>query len=313
MADDSRTKTGTLGITDAMVERFRVAPGSKVRLERWPTRWEIPAGLEGLDRDDLKREAGEFVRRQAGDLATLQDVFWADGRYSLLLVFQGMDGSGKDSTIKHVTSGMNPAAVTVVSFKPPTPEELRHNYLWRYVRALPEQGKIGVFNRSYYEETVVVRVKPDLLGARPMPDRVIDDGFWQDRFEVINALEREMTQSGTVVLKFFLHISRDEQKGRLLERLRDRRKQWKFDPEDIANRELWDEYLRAYEAAISATSTTDAPWWIMPADRKWAMRALIAHVIGKTMKALPLRYPVIDAEKRELIERAIEELGAEKS
>ncbi len=200
-------------ITDEMIGGFRVEPGVNVRLDRWATKWTIPAGLEELNKDQLKREANEFVTRQVRDLAELQDEFWADGRYSLLLIFQGLDSSGKDSTIKHVTSGMNPAGISVISFKEPTRDELRHNYFWRYVRALPAQGHIGVYNRSYYEETTVVRVNPGLLLARSMPDRAIDDDFWRERFEDINALERQITRSGTVVLKFFLTSRRTNRRN----------------------------------------------------------------------------------------------------
>jgi PPK2 family polyphosphate:nucleotide phosphotransferase len=299
-------------LTDEMVDRFRVASGGKVRLDRWETKWDVPAGLEELNRDDLKAQAAEFVKERAEALADFQDKFWADGRYSLLLIFQGTDAAGKDSTIKHVTSGMNPAGVNVVSFKEPTPAELRRNYVWRYVQALPEQGDIGVFNRSYYEETTVVRVNPELLRDRRMPERPIDEAFWQERFDDINALERQISRNGTIVLKFFLHLSKDEQKKRLLQRLKDPRKQWKFAGSDIAARDHWDDYQRAYEAMLTNTSTAHAPWWIMPADRKWAMRALVAHVIWKAMKGLDLRYPPVDDEKRKVIALAIEKLNSEK-
>jgi len=300
-----------IDVTDEMVDRFRVAPGTKVKLDQWDTKWDVPAGLEQLNKDELKRQADEFIKRRVQKLAELQDMFWADGRYSLLVIFQGPDASGKDSTIKHVTSGMNPAGVTVASFKEPSRKELRHNYLWRYVRALPEQGDIGIFNRSYYEEVTVVRVNPHLLRERRMPERPIDKAFWRDRFEDINSLERQMTRNGTIVLKFFLHISKAEQKKRLLQRLEDPRKQWKFSAADIAAREQWDDYQRAYEAMLTETSTVHAPWWTMPADRKWALRALMAHVIWRELSRLDLRYPPVDDETRRSIKLAIEELGAE--
>jgi PPK2 family polyphosphate:nucleotide phosphotransferase len=295
-----------------MVERFRVAPGTKVKLDQWSTKWDVPAGLEELNNEQLKARAAEFVRQRVEELAKLQDVFWADGRYSLLLIFQGLDGSGKDSTIKHVTSGMNPSGVTVVSFKEPSSEELRHDFLWRCVRALPEQGDIGVFNRSYYEDVIVVRVNPQLLAARRMPLSAIDDAFWRERFDAINALERHLSRNGTIVLKFFLHISRDEQKEHILERLEQPHKQWKFSANDLSVRDQWDTYQRAYEAALSNTSTKNAPWWIMPADRRWAMRVLVAQVVSQTMKSLDLRYPPIDNEKRRVISHAIEKLNSEK-
>ena len=169
-----------LQLTDEMIERFRVAPGTSIKLGRWSTKWDVPAGLEVLNKQELKRQADEFVKERVRELADLQDVLWADGRYALLVVFQGLDASGKDSTIKHVTSGMNPAGVRVISFKEPSEEELRHNYLWRYVRALPEQGEIGVFNRSHYEEVCVVRVKPELLRARALTAKEVDDSFWRE-------------------------------------------------------------------------------------------------------------------------------------
>jgi PPK2 family polyphosphate:nucleotide phosphotransferase len=234
-----------IDVTDEIVDRFRVAPGTKVHLNKWGTKWDVPASLDELNRDELKAQAAEFVKRRVEELAELQDAFWADGRYSLLVIFQGPDASGKDSTIKHVASGMNPAGVTVVSFKEPSREELRHNYLWRYVRALPAQGDIGIFNRSYYEEVTVVRVNPQLLRARRMPDRGIDGAFWRDRFGDINSLENQMTRNGSIVLKFFLHLSKAEQKKRLLQRLEDPRKQWKFSAADIA--------------AASSGATTSAP------------------------------------------------------
>ena len=300
-----------LDLTDDMVDRYRVAPDAKVKLDRWDTKWDVPDELKGLTKDELKARADESVRQRVEELAALQDIFWADGRYSLLLIFQGLDGSGKDSTIKRVTSGMNPSGVTVVSFKEPSSEELRHDFLWRCVRALPEQGDIGVFNRSYYEDVTVVRVNPGLLAARRQPLPAIDDAFWKDRFEAMNALERHLSRSGTIVLKFFLHLSQDEQKKHILERLKLPRKQWKFSSNDLAVRDQWDDYQRAYEAALSNTSTEDAPWWIMPADRQWAMRALVAHVVWKTMKALDLRYPPIDDAKRKVIEAAMEKLRTE--
>jgi PPK2 family polyphosphate:nucleotide phosphotransferase len=311
MAIDRDAKRPRVELGDDMVDRFRIAPGTKVKLDKWSTKWDVPPGLEDLNKEELKREADEFVRDRVRELADLQDILWADGRYALLLVFQGADASGKDSTIKHVTSGMNPAGVRVVSFKEPSQDELRHNYLWRYVRELPEQGEIGVFNRSHYEEVCVVRVKPELLRARPLPAKEIDESFWRERFEDINLLEQHLTRNGTTVLKFFLHLSREEQKKRLLQRLDDPRKQWKFSPSDIADRDKWDAYQHVYAEMLTHTSTAHAPWWIMPADRKWAMRALVAHVLWKAMRDLDLRYPPIDDEKRKVIALAIEELESE--
>jgi PPK2 family polyphosphate:nucleotide phosphotransferase len=299
-------------LTDAMVEPFRVKPGSRVRLAQVPTRWELPPDLADLDKDDLKQQAADFVAERVRELAGLQDLLWADGRYGLLVIFQGMDGSGKDSTIKHVTSGMNPSGIRVVSFREPTRDELRRNYLWRYINALPEQGFIGIFNRSYYEEIGVVRVNPGLLKTRSMPDRPVDGAFWAERFADINFLENQMVRNGTPVLKFFLHISREEQSKRLLERLQTPEKQWKFSPGDMAARGRWADYQHAYEEMLTNTSTTHAPWWIMPADRKWAMRTIVAQVMSREMRKLDLRYPPVDDEKRAQINQAIEQLKSEK-
>jgi PPK2 family polyphosphate:nucleotide phosphotransferase len=301
-----------MNLTDEMVERFRVPPGTRVRLDKLPTKWDVPPGLEELNKEDLKQDADQFVAERVRELADLQDVLWADARYSILLIFQGADASGKDSTIKHVTSGMNPAGIRVVSFKEPSREELRHNYLWRYVNALPEQGYIGVFNRSYYEEVGVVRVNPDLLKARPMPERPIDESFWAERSDDINSLEKQLTRNGTVVQKFFLHLSREEQKKRLLARLEDPRKHWKFSPNDLTARDRWDDYQRANEEMLSQTSTKHAPWWVMPADRKWATRALVAQAVSMEMRKLPLSYPPVDEEQGELIKQAIAKLMSEK-
>ena len=294
-----------------MLKRFRVEPGSRVRLEKRETKWEVPAGLEDLNKEELKQQAAEFVGERVRELAALQDLLWADGRYGLLVIFQGMDGSGKDSTIKHVTSGMNPSGVRVVSFREPTRDELRRNYLWRYINALPEQGQIGIFNRSYYEEIGVVRVNPELLKTRSMPQRKVDGAFWAERFADINFLEGQMVRNGTMVLKFFLNISKREQTKRLLERLQTPEKLWKFSPSDMTARDRWDDYQRAYEEMLTNTSTSHAPWWIMPADRKWAMRTIVAQVMSREMRKLELRYPPVDAEKREQIRQAIETLKSE--
>jgi PPK2 family polyphosphate:nucleotide phosphotransferase len=298
-------------LTDEMVERFRVLPGLRVRLDKVPTRWDVPGELEDLNKEELKQQAADFVAERVRELAGLQDLLWADGRYGLLVIFQGMDGAGKDSTIKHVTAGMNPSGVRVRSFREPTWEELRRNYLWRYVNAMPEQGQIGIFNRSYYEEIGVVRVNPELLRTRSMPDRRIDGAFWAERLADINFLENQMVRNGTMVLKFFLHISKREQAKRLLERLQTPEKQWKFSPSDMAARDRWDDYQRVYEEMLSHTSTEHAPWWIMPADRKWAMRTIVAQVMSREMRKLELRYPPVDAAKREQIRRAIETLKSE--
>ena len=192
--------------------------------------------------------------------------------WSILIILQAMDAAGKDSTIKHVMSGLNPQGCQVTSFKHPSAEELNHNFLWRYARAVPDRGRIGIFNRSYYEEVLVVRVHPELVGAQRIPDAKITDDFWADRFADINALERHLTRNGTIILKFFLYISKDEQRKRFLKRLKDPAKQWKFSPADLKERAFWNDYMKAFEEAISATNTRWAPWYIIPADHKWVSR-----------------------------------------
>jgi PPK2 family polyphosphate:nucleotide phosphotransferase len=271
-----------------------------------------PVGNGATQQQALKQQAADFVAHCVQQLAGLQELLWADSRYSVRLIFQGPDTSGKDSTIKRVTSGMNPAAMRVVSFKEPSREELKRNYLWRYIAALPEQGYIGVFNRSYYEEVGVVRVNPERLKARAMPERPVDEAFWAERYEDINSLERQLVRNGTVIVKFFLHISKDEQMKQLLERLQDPTKHWKFSPSDLAARGRWEDYERAYETMISKTSTDWANWWIMPADHRWAMRTIVAQVILNEMRQLDLRYPPIDDEKRDLIGLALRKLKSEK-
>jgi PPK2 family polyphosphate:nucleotide phosphotransferase len=290
------------------LERFRVQPGSKVRLRDRDTRWRLPEDLRELDKDELKDEAAEMVARRARDIAALQDVLWADGRFAVLILFQGMDTAGKDGTIKHVTSGMNPAGVRVTSFKAPSDEELRHHYLWRYTRATPEHGTIGIFNRSHYEDVAVVRVFPELLKTGIHWDDVPDERFWKERYQDINALEQVLTRGGTVVVKFFLHLSKEEQRQRLLARLKDPHKRWKFNPRDVVTRGRWDDYQRAYEEAITHTSTEAAPWWVIPADSKWVMRAIVADIIADTVHKLPLDYPPIDADRMAELQQALETL-----
>lgn len=294
-----------------MIEPFRVPPGAHVRLSEWDT------SLQGTETDPipdsevLKQTAEDFVTNRAKEIASYQEVLWADGRRALLLIFQGMDTSGKDGTIKHVLAGVNPAGVRVTSFKAPSDEELRHNYLWRYVRALPEQGTIGIFNRSHYEEVSVVRVFPELLARSAGPDEKFDAEFWQQRFKDINQMENVVARSGTVILKFFLHISRNEQRERLLARLDDPAKQWKFNPNDLLTRDRWDEFQHAYEQAITHTNTEAAPWWVVPADDKWTMRAIVAEAVCDVLRRLDLAYPPVDDAKREAMRVAAEELGAE--
>ena len=243
-------------------------------------------------------------------LTASQELLYASDSYSLLLIFQAMDAAGKDGAIEHVMSGVNPQGCQVFSFKQPSAEELDHNFLWRCSKNTPERGRIGIFNRSYYEEVIVVRVHPELLLHQRIPGvREPNDELWQSRFEDINAFEKHLCRNGTVILKFFLHISREEQRERLLDRLKDK-KYWKFSLGDLKERRYWDSYMKCYEEVLSATSTDHAPWYVIPANRKWFARACIADIISGTIEQLNLKYPEAAPEQikaYEEAERALEE------
>ena len=231
-------------------------------------------------------------------LAKYQDLLFSDHTYALLMVLQAMDAAGKDGTIKHVMSGVNPAGCEVVSFKPPSAEELGHDFLWRTSRKLPERGRIGIFNRSYYEEVLVVRVHPELIAQEHLPDfKAPNQKFWQHRFESINDVERHLVRNGTVILKFFLNVSKEEQAKRLLARLDDAKKNWKFSEADLHERLLWDDYMQAYEDMINHTSTKHAPWYIIPADHKWFTHLTVSDIIVETLKGLKLKYPSVTADQ----------------
>jgi PPK2 family polyphosphate:nucleotide phosphotransferase len=233
----------------------------------------------------------------------LQDKLYAQDTWAVLLIFQAMDAAGKDGAIKHVMSGVNPQGCQVYSFKQPSPVELQHDFLWRTTRDLPERGHIGIFNRSYYEEVLIVRVHPELLKNESIPESLVGKHLWEERFEDIRCFERHMARSGTVIRKFFLNISKKEQKKRFLERLDEPEKNWKFSAGDVHERKYWDEYQKAYEEMISATSTEDSPWYVVPADNKWFTRLVISSVVVDTLESLNLAYPKVeDAKKKELEE-----------
>jgi PPK2 family polyphosphate:nucleotide phosphotransferase len=278
------------------IERFiapyRVTHGKGFRLDDVE-----PGDTHGLS-SDLKPEAREMLARGVEWLAEAQDKLYAQDRWAVLLVFQAMDAAGKDSTIKHVMSGVNPQGCQVYSFKQPSPEELDHDFLWRSVRCIPERGRIGIFNRSYYEEVLVVRVHHELLERQKMPAQLVDEKIWKQRYEDIAAYERYLSRNGVLVLKFFLHVSRDEQKRRFLERLDRPEKHWKFSASDVAEREHWDEYMKAYEQAIRATATKHAPWYVVPADNKWFTRLVVAAAIVDGLEQLQLAYPKVGEAKR---------------
>lgn len=281
-------------------ENLLVKPGSKVNLKDFDTRY--TAGFKD------KEDAAEMLAKDVARLAELQDMLYAMNKYSLLIVIQAMDAAGKDGTIKHVMTGVNPQGCNVTSFKQPSVEELEHDFLWRINRAMPKRGMIGIFNRSHYEEVLVTRVHPEYILSQNIPgaDSVdkIDKKFWKKRFELINNFEKQAYENGTIILKFFLHVSKEEQKKRFLARIDEPEKNWKFSTSDVKERLLWDKYMEAFEDAISNTSTDYAPWYIIPADRKWFMRAALGDIIVGTLEKLGLAYPTISEKEKQELEAA---------
>lgn len=265
--------------------------------------------MQSLGTEKLRKRAKRFLKARRRELASAQELLYADNRYALLLIFQARDAGGKDGTIKHVMRGVNPQGCQVWSFKSPSEEELDHNFLWRYWQRLPERGRIGIYNRSYYEEVLVVRVHPELLGTQDALAQDGDKNIWQRRFEDINAFERHLVRNGTLILKFYLNVSKEEQRRRFLDRLAEPDKHWKFSESDLTARRNWDAYTHTFEAALSATNTAWAPWYVLPADNKWITRALVGHIITKRLKDLELRYPKPDSKMKKAIQNAIMELG----
>lgn len=251
-----------------------------------------------------KEHAKKTLERGIVRLAKLQEKLYAQDRWAVLIILQGMDASGKDSTINHVMSGVNPQGCQVNSFKAPSTDELQHDFLWRTSHSLPERGKIGIFNRSYYEEVLVVRVHPELFARERIPSKLITENIWRKRFEDINAFERYISGEGTVVLKFFLHLSKKEQKRRFLDRLDDPEKNWKFSMSDALERQHWKKYMRAYEDMIRNTSTKHAPWYIVPADRKWFARLIVAEAAIHALESLDLSFPKMGAKRRKELKDA---------
>ena len=266
------------------IKPFRVREGGNVSLKRWPTRIK-PFYASKSDSEKL---LADHVRK----MSQRHDLLYAQNRYALLVIFQAMDAAGKDGTIKHVMSGLNPQGCQVFSFKHPSALELDHDFLWRTTRCLPERGRIGIFNRSYYEEVLVVRVHPELLQVQKLPEELIDEEkIWNERFRSILDLERHLYRNGTRVLKFFLHLSKEEQRRRFLERIDDSDKNWKFSQSDIAERARWKDYQKAYEACLSATSTERAPWFVVPADDKENARLIISHIVLDALEQFKMSYP----------------------
>jgi len=276
--------------TREFAKSFQVADGSRFRLKDFD-----PGDTLGVK---SKEHAQEALERGVARLAELQEKLYAQDRWAILLILQAMDAAGKDSTIKHVMSGINPQGCQVHSFKAPSAEELQHDFLWRTSQCLPGRGNIGIFNRSYYEEVLAVRVHPEFLANEKIPAQLKLDDIWKKRFEDINAFERYITRNGIVVLKFFLYLSKKEQKRRFLERLDEPEKNWKFSINDVKERQHWEKYMRAYEDMIQNTSTKCAPWYVIPADHKWFTRLVVAEATIDAMKCLDLSYPKLDADRR---------------
>ena len=296
-----------LGRSHDFISPFRVESGRGFSLSRFD-----PKDTAHLDTKD-KPLAQELLSFGVKSLAQYQERLYADNRWSLLLIFQAMDAAGKDSAIKHVMSGVNPQGCQVYSFKQPSSEELDHDYLWRCSRRLPERGRIGIFNRSYYEDTLVVRVHRELLEKQRLPKELVTSNIWDERFEQIRNFESHLTQNGTIVRKFFLHVSKKEQRKRFIKRLEDPEKHWKFSSADLEERKYWDKYQNAYEDMIRNTATEESPWYVVPADRKWFTRLVVAATIVDTLSELGLDYPQLSAVQERELEQAKRQMLAEQS
>jgi PPK2 family polyphosphate:nucleotide phosphotransferase len=284
-----------------LAEQYRVSEGRKFRL----------AAIDPADTWKLKSKehAQDWLEQGVARLSQLQSRLYANSQWALLLIFQAMDAAGKDGTIQHVMSGINPQGCQVYSFKAPSDEELDHDFLWRTNKCLPERGRIGIFNRSYYEEVLVVRVHPELLQREQLPRPLVKRDLWEHRFASINDLERHLTRNGVVLRKFFLHLSKGEQRERLLSRLEEPQKNWKFSVADLRERKRWKDYQQAYEEMIRATATEHAPWYVVPADHKWFTRLVVAQAVVDALESLDLKFPAMDkAQRKELaaVRRALE-------
>ncbi len=294
-----------MGWASKLVKPYRVDEGRQFRLK------DFDPGDTGHLRS--KEHAEKLLQQGIVSMAELQDKLYAQDCWSVLLIFQAMDAAGKDGAVKHVMSGVNPQGCQVFSFKTPSSEELNHDFLWRTMQRVPERGKIGIFNRSYYEEVLVVRVHPEVLKNERIPPSLVRKNIWKERFEDINAFERYLTRNAVVIRKFFLNLSKKEQKRRFLERLEQPEKNWKFSAADLRERGRWDDYMDAYEDMIVHTATEHAPWYVIPADNKWFTRAVVAAAIVDTLEDLKLAYPKVDAEKKKELQAARATLEGKKS
>jgi len=289
---------------------FKVAPGKKISLKDYDSGW-VPKWAESLEEKTAKEKASGILAENIQKLVDLQELFWANQTYAMLIILQGMDAAGKDSVIKHVMSGVNPEGCQVTSFKTPSEEELNHDFLWRNEKALPERGIIGIFNRSYYEDVLIVKVRPKVLASNKLPPADTGKNFWSERYEDINMFERHLVRNGTITLKFFLNLSWKEQKKRFLKRLEDSDKYWKVSLMDFSERSKWVDYMAAYEEMLNMTSTDWAPWYVIPADKKWVTHEVISEVILSQIASLNLKYPVLSEEQRAAFEKAKKELEKE--
>ena len=282
-----------------LIKKFIAKPGKKHEIADFKTKY-----ASSLKKSEMKKMLSENVERLAKD----QDVLYAQNRYAVLVIFQAMDAAGKDGTVKHVMSGINPQGCQVYSFKQPSPEELDHDYMWRIYKCLPERGRIGIFNRSHYEDVLVVKVHPEILLKAQLPGITkiedINKSFWEQRYRQINDFERHLSENGIVIIKFFLNVSKTEQEARLLSRLEDKTKNWKFSSSDLKERQYWDIYMNAYSDLLTHTSTENAPWYVIPADNKWFMRYAVGQIICDSMEKLDLHYPVLTDEAKIEIEQA---------
>jgi PPK2 family polyphosphate:nucleotide phosphotransferase len=296
------------------VENFRPPSGKKMDLKDYDPCW-IPEWASAKEAKDgkkaVKNEALDILEKNRQKLANMQELFWASDEYSMLIILQGMDAAGKDGVIRHVMSGVNPQGCQVTGFKTPTEEELNHNFLWRYNKALPERGRIGIFNRSYYEDVLIVKVRPEVLEKQKLPPGPRDNAFWKQRYDDINSFERHLTRNGAIILKFFLNVSKERQRQRLLKRLEEPDKNWKFSLTDLSEREKWKDYMKVYEDALSETSTKWAPWYVIPADKKWVTLASVSEILVSQIEGLNLKYPVLSIEQAAEFEKAKAELNNE--
>jgi PPK2 family polyphosphate:nucleotide phosphotransferase len=290
---------------NALSKRYRIEDGSRFRLRDFDPgdTWKLKS----------KEHAQKWLEEGTARLCELQSLLYAQNKWAVLLIFQAMDAAGKDGTIKHVMSGVNPQGVQVFSFKVPSDEELEHDFLWRSTKCLPERGRIGIFNRSYYEEVLVVKVHPDLLERQKLPPSLVTKNIWPERYEDISAFERYLSRNGVLIRKFFLHLSKHEQKQRLLSRLEEPDKNWKFSTADLHERKHWNDYMGAYEKLIRQTATEEAPWYVVPADHKWFTRLVVAEVIVDALESLKLSYPEVTAGKRKELAAVRSGLLANKS